>query len=189
MYKHCNTEESARRQRQFEHCLMEMMRTVPYVQITIGDLCQEVGRSRKSFYRYFGSKEDCLHALIDHSIMEFSSHYLPDDLHGKPSSTLYEHYFSYWKQMYPLLEALCQNQLVEVLFERNMLCITQEEHELFNYMCQSARDDAYEQILFIVSGLTGILINWHSTGYQKSPAQMALTMERLISGSFSETNT
>ena len=189
MYKHCNTEESARRQRQFEYSLLEMMRITPYAQITIGDLCEEVGLSRKSFYRYFGSKEGCLYALIDHSIMEFSSHHLLEDLNRESRTALYEHYFIYWKQMEPLLEALCQNHLVNCLFERNMLCITQEEHELFNYLRQNSHDDAYEQVLFLVSGITGILINWHSTGYKKSAAQMAVTMERLISNSFPESST
>lgn len=179
MYKHCATEESVRRQRQFEQCLLDLMQTVPYVQITIGDLCDKVGLSRKSFYRYFGSKDGCLYALIDHSIMDFSSLYLPDVM--TPLQEVYEHYFNYWKQLHPLLDALCRNQLTPCLFERTVLCVTEEEHELRNLLRDSGRqDDSYEQLLFMICGLTGVLLNWHATGFQKPAHQMAATVERLM---------
>lgn len=182
MYKHCSTEESALRQRQFENCLLDMMQQVPYNQITIGDICDRIGLSRKSFYRYFGSKEGCLYALIDHSIMEFSSLYLPDD--ALLQRELYEHYFTYWKKLSPLLDALCQNQMANCLFERTMLCMDQEEHELRNFLRGHSRDDSYEQTLFIVCGITGVLINWHNSGYRKTPAQMAATLDKLMRNTF-----
>lgn len=182
MYKHCSTEESALRQRQFENCLLELMHQTPYSQITIGDLCDRMQLSRKSFYRYFGSKEDCLHALIDHSVMEFSSLYLPDD--DLSQKDLYEHYFSYWKKLSPLLTALCQNQLSACLFERTMLCITEEEQEFRNFLRSYGHEDSYEQTLFVVCGITGILINWHHSGYRKTPDQMAATVERLMHNTF-----
>ena len=182
MYKHCSTEESALRQRQFENCLLELMQQTPYSQITISDICDRMKLSRKSFYRYFGSKEGCLYALIDHSIMEFSSLYLPDGAIAQRD--LYEHYFRYWKGLSPLLTALCQNQLATCLFERTMLCMDQEEHELRSLLQSRSRDDSYEQTLFIVCGITGILLNWHNSGYRKTPAQMAATLDRLMQNSF-----
>ena len=39
MYKHCNTEDSARRQRQLEQCLLDMMTDLPYSNITISQIC------------------------------------------------------------------------------------------------------------------------------------------------------
>lgn len=178
MYKHCSTEESARRQRQFENCLLELMQQLPYSQITIGDICDRISLSRKSFYRYFSSKDGCLFALIDHSIMEFASSYLPDD--ATEQRDLFEHYFIYWKKMSPLLDALYQNHLTDFLFERTMLCITEEEHELQNFLQFANQDSSNEFLLFVVCGMTGILFNWHVSGYQKTPAQMSAVMERIL---------
>lgn len=178
MYKHCATEESARRQREFEQCLLDLMQTVPYSQITIGDICEHMNLSRKSFYRYFSSKDGCLYALIDHSIMDFVSIYMPSD--AALQREMFEQYFVYWKKLSPLLEALCKNQLATCLSERTIRCVSEEEHELRNLMRAHGRDDSYEQILFVVCGITGILINWHMTGYQKPAAQMAETLERLL---------
>lgn len=178
MYKHCSTEESTLRQRQFEQCLLELMQQIPYSQITISDLCEQMNLSRKSFYRYFSSKDGCLYALIDHSIMEFSSAYLPENT--LLQRDLYEHYFNYWKKLSPLLTVLCQNQLTTCLFERTLLCITEEEHEFRNFLHANNRDDDYESILFVVCGITGILLNWHNTGYRKTPSQMAATLDQLL---------
>ena len=77
MYKYCATEESARRQRQLEQCLLELMLTENYPQITISQICDLAGISRKSFYRYFTSKEGCLYALLDHAVFDGASYYLP----------------------------------------------------------------------------------------------------------------
>lgn len=181
MYKHCNTEESARRQRQIELCLLDMMQVTPYAQITIGDICQQVGLSRKSFYRYFGSKDGCLHGLIDHCILDASSAYLSDNSADQSQRRIFECYFAYWKQMHPLLEALCQNDLANNLLERSVMIVSQENLGLREFLSPDNPDDLFERTLFVITGITGLIINWHLSGYQKSPAQMAATIEHLLS--------
>ena len=71
MYKLCKTEQSAARQRQLEQGLLQIMQTQQYEDISISDLCDRLGIPRKSFYRYFSSKDGALMALIDHTLMEF----------------------------------------------------------------------------------------------------------------------
>lgn len=180
MYKHCNTEESALRQKQIEHCLLEIMQTMPYTQITISDICALAEISRKSFYRYFGSKDDCLHALIDHCILEASGAYLTDNSPLETQALIFEHFFKYWKAMKPLLDALFQNDMANILFERSMICVTQEELDFRNHFNTDLYDDSYEQVLFIVSGITGLILNWHLSGYKKTATQLSATVDRLL---------
>ena len=71
MYKLCKTEQSAARQRQLEQGLLQVMSTSRYEDINVSGLCQKMGIPRKSFYRYFSSKDGALHALIDHTLMEY----------------------------------------------------------------------------------------------------------------------
>ena len=73
MYKLCKTEQSARRQRQLEDGLLAAMQNMRYEDISISDLCQQLGIPRKSFYRYFTNKEGALYGLLDHNLMEFES--------------------------------------------------------------------------------------------------------------------
>ena len=71
MYKLCKTEQSAMRQRQLEQGLQQAMLAQQYEDISISDLCDRLGIPRKSFYRYFSSKDGALAALLDHTLMEF----------------------------------------------------------------------------------------------------------------------
>lgn len=183
MYKHCSTEESVRRQRQIEQYLLDLMHTVPYTRITVGDLCRTAEISRKTFYRYFGSKEDCLHGLIDHSLLDASEAYLADNYPNSGIRRILEHYFTYWQQSRLLLEALFQNQLTNVLFDRSMLLMVREDLEYRNLLHYAPCDDAPEQLIFIITGIMGLILNWHISGYRKSAAQMAATVEHLLANS------
>ena len=72
MYKLCKTEQSARRQREIESALLEIMMKKSYNEITITELCERLDMPRKTFYRYFESKDDALYALIEHTMTEYS---------------------------------------------------------------------------------------------------------------------
>ena len=74
MYKVCISEQSAQRQRMIEHELLALMEVKSYEEITVSELCDRVGMPRKSFYRYFSSKDGALHALMDHTLLEFKHH-------------------------------------------------------------------------------------------------------------------
>lgn len=179
MYRHCTTEESVLRQRQLENCLLELMQTVPYSKINIGQICQHADISRKSFYRYFSSKDGCLYALVDHCIMDGASEYLPIPGEESQPRVIYEKFFSYWKRMSPLLDGLAKNNLSLCVVERMIYYVNQEERNLHLYFGGNA-DDSYEQILFIVSGIMGLILSWHYSGYYKSVSQMADIMEKLV---------
>lgn len=168
-YRHCITEGSADRQRQFETELLAMMGQKDFSQISVQDLCQRVGLSRKSFYRYFSSKEDCLNALVDHTILDLTD----ISFHGKNMQWMLEQYFSYWSQHRDLLDALYHNGMSSLLMERGMLCAAQE----FGIRGDPKdRGSSYIQTIFFVSGLISVLLDWHLSGCQMTPLQLAATL-------------
>ena len=119
MYKLCKTEESARRQRQMEQGLLDMMQTVRYEDITVSDLCQKMNIPRKSFYRYFSGKEGALHGLIDHTMMEYEAF---SNMHQKGKKRNLqlelETFFQFWVVHRPLLDALQRSGLSGTMIER-----------------------------------------------------------------------
>ena len=171
MYKHCNTEESAQRQRQLEQCLLVLMKERLLPQITIGDICEQAGISRKSFYRYFDSKEDCLHALLDHAIMDGSTFYIPEPSSNNPTLDLCCRIFEYWQAQTPLLDALERNGQSLQLLQRMVRYILLEEPEYANYM-GIGEHNLMEHIVYNVGGIMGLILTWHHEGYPKSAAQM-----------------
>ena len=178
MYKQCTTEESSRRQQQMTACLLDLMGSMPYSRITVADICSRVGISRKSFYRYFDCKDDCLNALLDQVLQDFTLFYPQAYTTSRPSSEFLEHYFAYWKQQHSLLEALNRNQLTSLLYERTLLSTVSEEQI---HKSQDSENNT-EQLLFMICGTTGLIIAWHIDGYRKTAAQMATAVERLIAG-------
>lgn len=180
MYKNCNTEESASRQREIENTLLELMQTTPYAQITVGDICQKVGLSRKSFYRYFSNKDGCLHGLVDHILIASASAYMENDTPLEDHRQMLEDYFVYWRQATPLLGALCQNNLENVLFDRTLYCVANNDLDFIKHIHYTNREDLDTQILFMVCGMVGLLLKWHEYGYPKSPREMAATVIRML---------
>lgn len=179
MYKHCATEESARRQRQLEQSLLDLMHAETYAQITVADICDRVGISRKSFYRYFSSKEGCLCALIDHAIMDGAAYYLPDHLAEYAFPLIYRRFFHYWKEKQDLLDALMRNGLSNYLVDRMQNYTRQEEME-FRIFLQNHGNDAHERSVFYVGGIMSMVLDWHHTGYRRTVDQMADTLSELI---------
>ena len=179
MYKHCNTEEGAQRQRQLEQCLLELMEERLLPQITIGDICEQAGISRKSFYRYFDSKEDCLHALLDHVIMDGSTFYIPEPDSSNPTLDLCCRIFKYWQSQTPLLDALERNGQSLQLLQRMVRYILLEEPEYANYM-GIGEHNLMEHIVYNVGGIMGLILTWHHEGYQKSPEQMGAILNQMI---------
>lgn len=59
-YKICHTEASSQRQRELEDGLLNAMGSQSYARITLTELCSQLSIPRKSFYRYFPTKDDCL---------------------------------------------------------------------------------------------------------------------------------
>ncbi|MBR4290797.1 MAG: TetR/AcrR family transcriptional regulator [Oscillospiraceae bacterium] len=179
MYKHCNTEESARRQRQLEQCLLDLMADIPYSGITIGQICEQAGISRKSFYRYFDSKDGCLYALLDHTIMDCSTYCMPRADAVQFELSLCIRIFEYWQQQTQLLNALERNGQSTHVLQRIIRYIITEEPEYARYM-GIARSNVMEHIVFTVSGIMGLVLTWHHTRYQKTAAQMGELLYQMM---------
>ena len=179
MYKYCTTEESVRRQRQLEQCLQELLLVENYAQITISDICDRAGIARKSFYRYFSSKEGCLCALLDHAVFDGASLYLLGVGEEHSPHIIYERFFQYWKEKSELLDALDRNGMSTRLVERMVQYVMQEEKD-FRSLVFDPNVDAHERGMFYTGGVMTLVLDWHKSGYSKSVLQMSNILNNLI---------
>ena len=179
MYKYCTTEESAQRQRQLEQCLLALMLTENYPSITISQICDRAGISRKSFYRYFTSKEGCLYALLDHAIFDGAAFYLPDRPVSVSTHQIYKRFFIYWKDNAPLLDALARHSMGQLLTERMLNHTVQEEQE-YRYLFGSLAQESAERSIFYICGIVGLILTWHKNGFSRSASQMADILSDMI---------
>lgn len=173
MYKLCKTQQSATRQRQLELGLLDIMLEKHYEDVSVIDLCDRMQIPRKSFYRYFSGKDGALHALIDHTLLEFEVIFdIPVHTRDEIRTQL-ETFFSFWLRNRTLLDALAHSNLRGVLIERAITCALNDytKPERFdNEVLALSKEHATK---FAVCGLMSIVLGWHEGGCKTPITRMA----------------
>ncbi len=150
-----------------------------FEEISISDLCDNIGIPRKAFYRYFSSKDGALFALLDHTLMDFY-HSAPfgSTRGGTPTADL-ERFFLFWYENKPLLDALHKSSLSGLLVERATL-LARDEMLMTGYL--KKWDDSLKDIAiaFAVCGLLTMVFQWHRDGFLIEPEDMARTATVLL---------
>lgn len=171
MYKICQTEQSIRRQRELEQGLLRLMGKRNYEDLTVKDLCDEMALPRKSFYRYFSSKDGVLYALIDHTLADY---FMMPTVGNKSRGTAVgdlDLYFLFWYEKRELLDALHRSGLSGILAERATNFALQEGHMPRQF--KKMRPDIQTLAMaFSITGLMAMILQWHRSGFQVSPDEM-----------------
>ena len=181
MYKLCKTEQSAKRQREIENCLFEILKDKKYEEITITELCDKMNIPRKAFYRYFDSKDDALAAMIDHSMSEYNGFSV--DRSGETKRSLVselEEYFRFWYEKRELLSALDKSGLIGILIERTVNYPIEDRILTAKFLPND--DESMREIIFkfAFSGLVFTMINWYRNGFDISTRDMAKSACRML---------
>ena len=173
MYKLCSTEKSARHQRQLETAFLTLALQQNYDDITISAICREAGLSRKVFYRLFENKNDVLYALIDHTLGAFEAY--------RPGDNPLNRFFSYWKEQKPLLDAMDLSQCNALLMDRVVrFVLASNTSALWDISPVLKPRDRNSQI-FYISGIFGMMLDWHVRGYDNSVDEMSEILLSLLS--------
>lgn len=97
------------------NALLAIMEQYHFKEITITQLSQEAGLSRKTFYRLFADKEDILSYIFNNLYIEcleqMKSH------NTQNYWDVVQCYFNFWEERKMLLHIFKQNHLLSVLFE------------------------------------------------------------------------
>ncbi len=180
MYKLCKTEQSAQRQRELERGLLEMMNQRRYEDITVSDLCAWLQIPRKSFYRYFSSKDGALYALLDHTLMEFDSFELSAGNGQKRTlQTDLEGFFCFWKERSDLLDALSKSGMSGSLLERAIEYVHKTAFPS-RFLPGEGRWEQEHVVNFTICGLMIMMVNWHHDGFADSIKDLASIAVRMI---------
>ncbi|MBQ8303280.1 MAG: TetR/AcrR family transcriptional regulator [Clostridia bacterium] len=181
MYKLCKTEQSVKRQREIENCLLGVMRTKSFEDITITELCEKMKMPRKAFYRYFESKDDALAALIDHSMSEYSGFTV--DRSGESNRSLtseLEEYFIFWYHKRDLLDVLDKSGLIGILIERTVNYPVGDRILIERFLPDDDVNVRERVFKFAFSGLVYTMICWYRDGFKVSTRDMAVTACRML---------
>lgn len=179
MYKKCVTEHSAKRQREMELGLLKVMQTHRFEDITISDLCAMISVPRKAFYRYFTNKEGALYSLIDHRIMEFTYGSFAFNTQANLNTMI--EFFAFWPTQKDLLDALARNDLSGILIQRSLVLAHMEAVYPKTLLASLPKHIREYALMFFVSGLMSLVIQWHRKGFIEPPEEMAQLAVSLLS--------
>ena len=176
MYKICHTEESSRRQRELERGMLEAMQHQPYAKITLTELCRELNIPRKTFYRYFPTKDDCLLALIDHTLADCNDIALKGWDGGTAlDEQVHLRFFRYWLEQKIFLDGIRENGFQSLLLDRTTGIVDRMKEN-----CPRGTFAREQVEYFIAHGLMTTVLRWHHFGFPASPEEMAEVFGKLL---------
>lgn len=163
-----------RAQSHFIDALLAIMKEKPYQHITVQELAETAQYDRRTYYRYFDSKEDILRLYCSHILGEMAL-MMKDEKPLTFQSGIIA-YFSFWEKYIPFLRLLQQNNLLHFLAD--------EQDELFYYhvglfvqseipqQLESAPPVSRYAFNFTSGGLWNTLVHWIKEEPRSSPKEM-----------------
>lgn len=166
-------EAGFQRQAQIENTLLELMHKVPYSDITVKDIAQQMGFARKTFYRYFPNKQACLESLTDRLIYDCSLH-LMQVLPENPSLLdYYEERIRFWVGHREFLEIIARNGLHSFLTERFIFYFHKADLTPQDQLYSGPMTMDEDILFFYMTGQVALLLRWCAQGFPLSVEEMA----------------
>jgi AcrR family transcriptional regulator len=181
MYKLCKTEQSAKRQREIEAALFELIKKRNYEDVTVTELCEEMEMPRKTFYRYFDCKDDALFALIEHTLAEYMSFNAPSVKAPRTLARELERFFSFWHEKREFLDTFAKNNMLSQISECAIKFPLFDSISISRFL-PDEDDTTREKIFeFTICGLIFLVLEWYHHGFDTSIEDMAKLSCRMIS--------
>ena len=160
-----NGKIAARSRQKLMDALLTVMERYDYREITVTQLAQEAGLSRKTFYRLFSHKDEILSLLFEKLFGECFSRIKAMDLHHYWD--VVQVYFDFWEERKDLLFLLQKNGLLPRVFERSY----QYAIQVFTFVRSEELADALSLPLpyllaYSVGGMQSMLLKWVERGME-----------------------
>ena len=173
MYIESKTEKGRVQQYNIENALLSLMTNRYFEDITVVDLCEKADITRRIFYRHYQNKLDAFQALLDHRVGEFVKSQKKFDRIRLVAV------LGFMKEQDELLKVIVKNGFSELFLERILEYVMENDH-LKTKLGLHDVEDGYSVLYFNLSGLIGLVINWHKNGYDKSIEDLAELIARLM---------
>ncbi len=175
--------ELSQTQKWITDALLEIMKNKNYQLITIREIVEEAHIGRRTFYRYYKTKDDILQLYCDYIMQDFANR-----INSKKEMTLYSvalSYFEFWEDNINFLHLLQQNNMLHIIGN-------QLPHHLKNialltgHVEESEIEKTYMSYLYIhhfnLGGFWSVTTCWASQEQRESPENMAEMLSQILSG-------
>lgn len=164
--------------RWIENSLLKLMETEAFHEITIQEITDHAGLSRRTFYRNFYSKEEIITGRFEKIWAEYETMIkLQDDL-SMPNVTRV--FFTIMTKYLDFLLAINRHHLLPVLEIKVDELLPPVFQKLKGNQMSYSEETVSYALLFSTGGLMKILINWLNDQNRKTPEEMAGLMKKMI---------
>lgn len=149
--------------------LIKLMEMYDFSIITVTQICQEAGLSRRTFYRLYDTREDILDGYMSMLAEEFI-HIVAEasPCHYTEVAAIY---FEFWKQHQTFLNLLKKNKMLDIIYRISKDIAPVVFHKVKPDM--ELEDMALSYSLsYSLGGLNGMLIRWVEDGMTISSGQI-----------------
>lgn len=159
--------------------LLLLLRKKTYDELTIGEIAEKAGLSRRTFYRQFPSKDAALSEALSEIFGEYANRLSAEkDL---SMSSIARVFFDFWLHRLTLLKSLDRSGLLPFLLDamnKNLPSIyTRINRNPREY--GNAEDQRYV-LAFSCGGFWNILVLWMHEGTSKNPDDLSAIFKRAI---------
>lgn len=154
------------------HGLLELLKTKPFREITVTQLCEQSQVARRTFYRHFDSIEHVLKYQMEEIIKAFKQHMqaLKNEEYKKILTT----YFAFWDGYMDILTMLSKNNLDYIIFIPYLSSLAELPWLFPQNNLQKLDEIDYNCALaYHAGGLWSTLIYWITNGHKQSPDYLA----------------
>ena len=157
--------------------LLTVMEQYSYSEITVTQIAQEAGLSRKTFYRLFSGKDEILELLFGEQFQAFFRRVKEQDI--KHYWDLVQMFFDFWEERKELLLLLQKNRLLPRVLRQSY----GYSMEMFALIRSKETAEALFRPLpcllaYSVGGMHGMLLQWVETGMDIPSAQLITLLKQ-----------
>lgn len=139
--------------------LFDVMQQYHFKEITVTQITQEAGLSRKTFYRLYSSKEDILNNFFQGIFQECLAEIKSQQIHHYWD--VVQLYFNFWEEKRSLLSLLKKNDLLIILYEYSY----KHSFEIVEFVRSKEVISACMPLLpymlsYTIGGMHSMLIKW-----------------------------
>ena len=145
--------------------MFELLKTTPFDEINVKDICAQADVSRMTYYRNFHNKKDIIIYRFDSSFTTFIQRLASSQSHNLTDiATIF---FELVKEDQDMMEMIMKNDLSMILLERLKYYIS----DLIDENVLETREESSKMLVSLIAGgLTEIIITWTEDG-MKEPIQ------------------
>ncbi|GHV96884.1 TetR family transcriptional regulator [Lactobacillus nasalidis] len=168
---HRRTGQIKRTREDFAQALAKLLKDQKLSDLTVGELADAAGYSRRTFYRHYQDPADILKEELEGDVGEIFAHIKKEQLLF-PEIT--EYFFSYWSQRRDFLQLLARNDCLHLFF----FALNDKLAE--SAFSSSPLKNNPQAQQFAIGGMFQMLIYWYRHGMQETPKEMKAKAEEML---------